>query len=57
MLDLKGAIVTLDAAGCQVQNAALVCDGGGHYLFAVKGNQPTLHAAVRVVFKGGRLAL
>src|SRR5215207_7954646 len=42
VLDLEGAIVTIDAAGTQVENAALIREGGGHYLLAVKGNQPTL---------------
>jgi predicted transposase YbfD/YdcC len=50
-LDLKGAIVTLDAAGCQVENAALIRQGEGHYLLAVKGNQPSLHGAVQAVFE------
>jgi predicted transposase YbfD/YdcC len=49
-LDLRGAIVTIDAAGCQVANAGIVREQGGHYLLAVKGNQPTLHDAVRAVF-------
>jgi len=49
-LDLAGAIVTIDAAGCQTENARLIRDGGGHYLLAVKGNQPTLEAAVAGVF-------
>jgi predicted transposase YbfD/YdcC len=51
VLDLKGAIVTLDAAGCQVENAAIIRGQGGHYLLAVKGNQPTLHEAVQRVFE------
>jgi predicted transposase YbfD/YdcC len=51
VLDLAGAIVTIDAAGCQTENARLIRDGGGHYLLAVKGNQPNLHAAVRAVFE------
>jgi predicted transposase YbfD/YdcC len=50
VLDLKGAIVTIDAAGCQVENAELIRDGGGHYLLAVKGNQPSLRQAVEAVF-------
>src|SRR5262245_25605432 len=50
-LDLKGAIVTLDAAGCQVGNAEVIREGGGHYVLAVKGNQPTLHGAVQAVFE------
>jgi predicted transposase YbfD/YdcC len=51
VLDLAGAIVTIDAAGCQTENARLIREGGGHYLLAVKGNQPTLHAAVQAVFE------
>jgi hypothetical protein len=35
-LDPAGAIVTLDAAGCQVENAAAIRGQGGHYLLAVK---------------------
>jgi len=49
-LELAGAIVTIDAAGCQVENARLIRARGGNYLLAVKGNQPTLDAAVRGVF-------
>jgi len=49
-LDLAGAIVTIDAAGCQVENAKLIRKQGGHYLLAVKDNQPTLHAAIQSVF-------
>lgn len=49
-LDLAGAIVTIDAAGCQTENARLIRDGGGHYLLAVKGNQPNLQKAVQAVF-------
>jgi predicted transposase YbfD/YdcC len=49
-LDLAGAIVTIDAAGCQVANTEIIREQGGHYLLAVKGNQPTLHEAVRAVF-------
>jgi predicted transposase YbfD/YdcC len=51
VLDLKGAIVTLDAAGCQVENAAIIREQGGDYLLAVKGNQPTLHEAVQAAFE------
>jgi predicted transposase YbfD/YdcC len=49
-LDLAGAVVTLDAAGCQKAIARQVRDQGGDYLLAVKGNQPGLDAAVRAVF-------
>ncbi len=50
-LDLSGAIVTIDAAGCQVENARIIRAQGGHYLLAVKDNQPTLRAAVEAVFE------
>jgi predicted transposase YbfD/YdcC len=50
VLDLAGALVTIDAAGCQVENARLIREQGGHYLLAVKGNQPSLCAAVEAVF-------
>jgi predicted transposase YbfD/YdcC len=49
-LDLAGALVTLDAAGCQTANAEIIREQGGHYLLAVKGNQPGLDEAVRAVF-------
>lgn len=49
-LDLAGAIVTIDAAGCQVENARIIRQREGHYLLAVKDNQPTLRSAVEAVF-------
>ncbi|WP_439624928.1 ISAs1 family transposase [Gemmata sp.] len=49
VLDFSGAIVTIDAAGCQTENARLIRSQGGHYLLAVKDNQPTLRAAVERV--------
>jgi predicted transposase YbfD/YdcC len=45
-IELKGSIVTIDAAGCQKEIAAKIVDGGGHYCLALKGNQGNLHAAV-----------
>jgi predicted transposase YbfD/YdcC len=50
-LDLAGAIVTIDAAGCQLENARIIRARKGHYLLAVKDNQPTLRAAVESVFE------
>ena len=46
VLDLTGALVTIDAAGCQKEIAQKIRDRGGDYLLAVKGNQPTLEAAM-----------
>jgi predicted transposase YbfD/YdcC len=42
LLDLKGALVTLDALGCQKELAQQIVDGGGDYLLVVKANQPRL---------------
>jgi predicted transposase YbfD/YdcC len=42
LLDLSGALVTIDAMGCQKEIAALIREGGGDYVLAVKQNQPTL---------------
>jgi predicted transposase YbfD/YdcC len=50
VLELKGALVTIDAAGCQKEIARQVRDQGGDYLLAVKGNQPSLYDAVHAVF-------
>ena len=50
VLDLAGAVVTLDAAGCQKDIARQIRDQGGDYLLAVKGNQPALRAAVVAAF-------
>jgi predicted transposase YbfD/YdcC len=49
-LHLKGALVTIDAAGCQAEIVRQIREQGGDYLIAVKGNQPKLLAAVEQVF-------
>ncbi|CAN5301979.1 ISAs1-like element ISEc26 family transposase [soil metagenome] len=48
LLDLKGAIVTLDALGCQKDLVAQIVEKEGDYVVAVKGNQEKLKAAVQV---------
>ena len=50
ILALKGALVTIDAAGFQKEIAKHVRGEGGDYLLAVKGNQPSLQEAVLAVF-------
>jgi predicted transposase YbfD/YdcC len=42
LLDLKGALVTIDAMGCQKDIARKIVAGGGDYLLTVKNNQETL---------------
>ena len=46
LVDIKGAIITIDAMGTQKAIAAEIIDGGGDYVLALKGNQETLHQAV-----------
>jgi len=50
MLELHGAIVSIDAMGCQREIAAKIIQGGGDYVLMVKGNQPTLLAAIEDSF-------
>jgi predicted transposase YbfD/YdcC len=46
LIDVKRAIVTIDAAGTQTAIADKIVDKGGDYLLAVKGNQATLYHAL-----------
>jgi predicted transposase YbfD/YdcC len=48
LLDLNGAVVSIDALGCQKEMARKILDAGGQYLLAVKENQPTLLAKLQV---------
>jgi len=45
LVDLRGAIVTIDAMGTQTAIAEAIVDGGGDYILALKGNQESLHEA------------
>jgi predicted transposase YbfD/YdcC len=44
LVDVRGALVTIDAAGTQVAIADKIVERGGDYLLAVKDNQSTLAA-------------
>jgi hypothetical protein len=44
--DLQEVVVTADALHCQREHATWLRERGGHYLFTVKGNQPTLRRAL-----------
>jgi predicted transposase YbfD/YdcC len=50
-LDLKGALLSTDAMGCQVAIAQSALDAEADYLLAVKDNQPTLHAEIESYFE------
>ncbi len=49
-LPVAGAVVTGDALYCQRAVCAQIVAAGGDYLFFVKGNQPTLEAAITLLF-------
>lgn len=51
MLALEGAIVTIDAMGCQKSIAEEIVQQNADYVLAVKDNQPTLHAALQEHFE------
>jgi predicted transposase YbfD/YdcC len=63
LLDLKGCVATIDAAGCQKEIAEQIVAKGADYVLALKENQPTLHERVADYFlrqteagdPGGRL--
>ena len=46
LVDIKGAIITIDAMGTQKAIAAQIVDSKADYVLALKGNQETLHQAV-----------
>jgi predicted transposase YbfD/YdcC len=48
MLAIEGAIVTIDAMGCQRDIAQKIVDKKADYILALKGNQGTLHDDVEL---------
>ena len=50
LLNIEGAVVTLDAMHCQKDTARSIRDAGADYLLAVKDNQPSLHEDVKLLF-------
>jgi predicted transposase YbfD/YdcC len=46
LVDIHGAIITIDAMGTQKAIAEQIIDGGADFVLALKGNQETLHQAV-----------
>lgn len=49
LMDLKGAVVTIDAIGTQREIVKQIIDGQGDYLLPVKENQPALHEKVKAL--------
>lgn len=50
LLEVKGALVTIDAMGCQKEIAQAIVDKNGDYVLTVKDNQPTLRANLEAYF-------
>jgi predicted transposase YbfD/YdcC len=48
MLEIEGAIITIDAMGCQRAIAQQIIDQKADYVLALKGNQTALHDDVRL---------
>jgi len=51
LLDLEGAVVTIDAMGCQKDIAADIVQKKGEYVLAVKENQPHLYEDIQQAFE------
>ena len=49
-LELNGALVTIDAIGCQHGIAETILNQGADYLLALKGNQKSLHTEIALFF-------
>jgi predicted transposase YbfD/YdcC len=50
LLDLEGAVVTIDAMGCQKEIASGIIQKKGEYVLAVKENQPHLYEDIGQAF-------
>ena len=51
LLTLKGAVVTIDAMGCQTDIVQQIKSQEGEYTIALKGNQGNLHAEIENFFQ------
>ena len=49
LIMLHGAVITIDAMGCQRSIAQKITQGGGNYILALKENQPTLYEDVKLL--------
>jgi predicted transposase YbfD/YdcC len=50
LLELNGALVSIDAIGCQKNIAAQIVEGGGDYVLTAKDNQPHLREDIAACF-------
>lgn len=61
LLDIEGALVTIDAMGCQKDIASMIVEKKADYVLALKGNHEQLHEAVKLwldtEWEKGRLSI
>jgi len=50
-LNISGAVITMDAMGCQKKIAKQITEKGGDYVLSLKGNQGKLHKNVKAYFE------
>jgi predicted transposase YbfD/YdcC len=55
ILDLKGAVVSIDAIGCQKSIVEKIRWAGGDYVLQVKDNQKTLHEKIKALMNEAKL--
>jgi len=53
-LFIEGAVITIDAMGCQTEIAKKIVKGNADYILAVKGNQGVLGDDLQEAFKHGK---
>ena len=56
-IDIRGALVSIDAMGCDKKIANLIRENGGHYLLALKKNQKGLYEEVHDWMKSRKEAM
>jgi predicted transposase YbfD/YdcC len=54
LLDVTGAVVTIDAMGCQKEIAQTITERGADYVLALKENHPTLYEDVTLFLNEAR---
>lgn len=54
LLDIKGAVVTIDAMGCQKESAKTMTEQEADYVLALKDHHPTLSEAVTLFLTDAR---
>jgi len=57
LLELEGAVITIDAMGCQTAIAEKIVDAGADYVLAVKENQKFLYDDIKDAFAQTPLAI